>query len=318
MTCMAAIRLPVQPHSVQAVDYTPHSCSGRGCARLRLPAALAQAALAAAPRLRCFRPDVSLDVWHSREERRWVQTAIATQPAPGQADAAGTWRPLNTPAAMRPTAASGLRSAAPAFVPLFPTKTTPGTATTAWHPAMPIAAVMPPPVAALPPTDNAILLPTAATRPAAQPPIASPTATAATQPAAPETVHSPLSPSSTPPGFPSPAPSSSASPPVPTGPNGELEFYVEAFMARQVVDGCIQYLVKWLGYELVGEEAAHVAVGPGAARLHGPAVVPPLCPAVASSAAGGMRLGQAVEHTARAAAGDAGPTAAGRRVAASC
>ena len=93
VACMPTIRLPVQPHSVQAVGCAPRSCGGRGCARLGLPAALAQAALAAAPRLRCFRPDVSLDVWHSREERRWVQTAIATQPAPGRADMAAPRHP---------------------------------------------------------------------------------------------------------------------------------------------------------------------------------------------------------------------------------
>ena len=95
MAFKAAIRLPVQPHSVQAVGFAPRSW--RGFARLRLPVALAQAALAAAPRLSCFRPDVSLDVWRSREERRWLHTAIVVQPASGRADAAATWRPLNTP-----------------------------------------------------------------------------------------------------------------------------------------------------------------------------------------------------------------------------
>jgi hypothetical protein len=32
---------------------------------------------------------------------------------------------------------------------------------------------------------------------------------------------------------------------------------VDTFVACRKVDGALQYLVKWLGYELVGEEAAY-------------------------------------------------------------
>ena len=53
------------------------------------------------------------------------------------------------------------------------------------------------------------------------------------------------------------APSLPVAQPQPTGPNGELEYAVEAFVARRTVDSCLQYLVKCQGYELLGEEPAY-------------------------------------------------------------
>jgi hypothetical protein len=104
----ALIRLPATAGDASAVSYSPLSCGGRGRARLRLPAALAQAVLAAAPRLSSFCPGVSVDVWRRPEERQWIrQTRPAAEQRPGRADRAANWRQVGT----------ALRPAAPAFQP---------------------------------------------------------------------------------------------------------------------------------------------------------------------------------------------------------
>jgi len=41
------------------------------------------------------------------------------------------------------------------------------------------------------------------------------------------------------------------------GADDQAEFTVEAFVARRRVQSSLQYLVKWQGYELVGQEAAY-------------------------------------------------------------
>lgn len=73
LAALALIRLPAAARDVHTVSHSPHSCSGRGRARLRLPAALAQAVLAAAPRLRGFCPEISVDVWRKPEEQQWIR-----------------------------------------------------------------------------------------------------------------------------------------------------------------------------------------------------------------------------------------------------
>jgi len=72
ITAMAGIRLIVRAGDLRAVSYSPHTCGGRGLARLRLTASLASAVLAARRRLSCFSPGTSVDVWRTLEERRYV------------------------------------------------------------------------------------------------------------------------------------------------------------------------------------------------------------------------------------------------------
>lgn len=281
LAAMALIRLPAAAGGVQAVSYSPLSCGGRGRARLRLPAALAQAVLAAAPRLSGFCPEVSVDVWRKPEERQWIRRMRPTaDQQPGRADRAATWRqPSGT----------ALRPAAPAFQPSRRTATPPtaqrctaadgpATATqfiTATHPtptvAMPAARVAARPATAQPAAAAAAAQLAIAQHAAAQP--ATTAATAPAQPAAAQLAAAvaaqPAQPAAAQPATATQHTAETASEPAtqyvppaapapsPTGPDGELEYTVEAFVAARRVNRHTEYLVKWLGYEMVGEEAAY-------------------------------------------------------------
>ncbi len=113
LAVLAAIRLPAGPGDACAVSYNPHACGGRGCARLRLAAGLARAVLSAAPRLQCFCPDISMDVWRTPEERQWMgrPTTAYGLARPRAAEAATSWRRDGS---------VGLRPAAPAFTSWAP------------------------------------------------------------------------------------------------------------------------------------------------------------------------------------------------------
>ena len=237
---MAAIRLPLQQPHVQVVSYAPLAVGGRGLARLRLPAPAAAAVLAAKPRLSSFQPGISVDVWRGPEERRYVAERRTDErrfwPTPGSADAAPDWRPL--------------RSAAPAFVP----RTDVAARLPSAH--LPAAVVVP---AAVPPTPSS----PAPLRPP-------PTAHFLPNPAScslhlctglPDAQYEPHActvPAEALPPSPSSDPAPTAPQPLlPTGADDQAEFTVEAFVARRRVQSSLQYLVKWQGYELVGQEAAY-------------------------------------------------------------
>ena len=110
ITAMSGIRLIVRAGDLRAVSYSPHTCGGRGLARLRLTASLASAVLEARRRLSCFSPGTSVDVWRTPEERRYVTATAAGALQPGRADAAATWR------SGAPTSTT-LQPAAPTFHP---------------------------------------------------------------------------------------------------------------------------------------------------------------------------------------------------------
>lgn len=231
-----SIRLPVPQEAVRAVSYSPHACGGRGCARLSLPALAARAVLDAAPRLPAYGlSSISVTLWQGPAERQFLaqQRAVPRSPdrTTGRADAAATWR---RPHPRADVSAPVMRSAAPTFCPRAAPRAT---------------------VAAAPCHDVACMHPV----PAAPAPVAP--APAALQPApahdvSPDHSYS-LAPASGRVPVPSPAPPAPLASPDPANAGLTGKYQVEAFVARRRVGSYTEYLVKWLGFELVGEEAAY-------------------------------------------------------------
>ena len=259
------------------VSHQPGYYERRGLIRLRLTPRLFSATLAASPRLAASArfSAVSISPWRTPEERayhRSQQDVGRSEPwlAPrtdGRADASLSWRNATAGA---PPDSLPLRAETtvlrPAIVPAAPPtaqrrRTPPGSATTA-----PRAPQPPRPVAvATTTTRNAAAHASAPSAIAASSAAHTAPASAPSTIAAPFPAHAALASASAPSSIAAPS-SPHAAPPVP--PPGEQEdvagpshipdlYIVEEFCAKRRVQSYRQYLVKWSGYHMVGEEAAY-------------------------------------------------------------